>query len=88
MHCKPAGRVKQVPLSYLGRSNIENVCNLYRIVGTIETGQVHHLLRLFVQQDANTDNIPRSHRGIDPSGPQVLMAQEFLNLPDVITIFQ
>ena len=55
----------------------------------IEAGQVHHLLRLFVQQAANTENIPRSH-SIDRShsGTQVLMAPESLNRPDVITIFQ
>lgn len=73
---------------YLGKSNVETVCNLYRIVVTIETGQVHYLLRLFVQRVANTKNIPRSHRGIDHSGPQVLMDQEFMDCFDVITIFQ
>lgn len=75
-------------LSYLRSSNFENVCNVYRIVGTIETGQVHHLLRLVVQRAANIENIPHSHRGIAHSGTHVLMAHEFLNRPDVITIFQ
>lgn len=36
----------------------------------------------------NTENIPRSHRGIDHSGTQVLMAQEFMDYFDVITLFQ
>jgi len=47
------------------KDQYENVCNLYRVVVTMETGQVHHLLRLFVQRTANTENIPRSHMGID-----------------------
>ena len=50
---------------YLGRNNVENVCNLYMIVVTIETGQGHHFLRLFVQRTAITENIPRSHMGLD-----------------------
>ena len=37
---------------YLGGSNVENVCNLYRIVVTIEPGPVHPVLRLFVQRAA------------------------------------
>ena len=33
----------------------------------IETGQVHYLLRLFVLRAANTENVPRSHMGLDHS---------------------
>ena len=77
------------PLSYLRRSNVENVCNLYGIVITIGIGQVRHLLRLFVQRAANTEDIFRSHMDLDSSyGTQILMPKKFLDRHDVITIFQ